>query len=136
MATLGVGHFQLCDKTIALTHAVACESGLKESLINDVLDTVRVGIPDSGTERLAVDAPNVISHYLEGHPVLPDLVQLPTTHQLPKAFWNPEANHQWDLILRTVVNGIAWFSDFFDDLSFIITFIRNEGYRKILRLEL
>ena len=66
LVTVAVGHFVVEDKCMALRHDIFLEGGPTASDMRQWSSVVRVTLPDSGTERLLNDAPDVYDEYLVG----------------------------------------------------------------------
>ena len=123
MTSLGVGHFSLADKIMALLHSLLLEVYPSREDIDYHMRTVRIVLPDSGGERLIVDGPDLTEVARTGRREQADIDACRGTYLFPLAIWIPESNHVWDLILRSVLKRIIWF----DELKCVAAFVPDDA---------
>lgn len=131
LVTLAVGHYSGLDKAMALLHSIALECGFTYHAIRFFCDRVLICLPDSGTEHLLIDYPDLIPAFLAGTSDV-DLEQV-GGYLFRNAVWVPEANHIWDLILRQTLWGLEWFEKWFSLFSKVVNFLEDDGRVNILK---
>ena len=92
LTTLGVGHYAAIDKAMALRHAIALETGFDRNGLARHCDSVRVTLPDSGTEHLINDVPDIIDIFLAGQCNPGEVNKLGGTILFKYSIWVPDVS--------------------------------------------
>ena len=120
-------------QTTSLTPGVRSESkSWWDQAIHHYLDCCRIGSPDSGTEHIVCDAPDIVDVFLQGEQA-EEVLAAVSGFLSPKLFFIPEINHSWDLILGTMLWSVPWFPAHFDSLKELVTSIRSDSNRKVMQ---
>lgn len=117
-------------KMAALLWQCFLVSGKNWALFKTYLGRVRSLTTDMGVERLLIDQPNCVSHWLST--AFPKVVFPPwiggSAFAFPKAMHIPGWRHCFDGLTRWGLWTLPWFPGFLEKLKSLVSFFRDSGH--------